>query len=154
MPGGLPETPVRVDDRSGLLLDAQGRRLEHRYVLADSSVELAGTEMARDARKGIVLLRAAGPLRALTRVTGLYPNDSWSGRRVTYLRRASVPADRPAVVRVPLRPQDGTCTVVFEVDPVTVPEQVTGGANPDARELGLHFDRFDVSGPGVAGGGA
>lgn len=183
MPGGLPETGVTVEDSTGLLLGPDGKEIRHRYVLADGSVELSGRIVARDERKGIVLVRASGPLRSLTKVVGLYPNDSWSGREVTYTRRACTggtataqvrndPSLRatpvtvtaivrgetvaravvepgiPAEVKVPLAPEGGTCVATFVVDPVTVPAEATNGANPDPRELGLHFDRFDYAAPG------
>jgi hypothetical protein len=37
------------------------------------------------------LWRVNTPLVAAVRVTGLYPNDTWSGRQVTYLRRRCKP---------------------------------------------------------------
>ena len=49
-----------------------------------------------------------------------------------------------AHLRVPIAPAPGTseCRVVYTVEPTAVPAEVTGGANPDPRELGAHFDRF------------
>ena len=49
-----------------------------------------------------------------------------------------------AHLRVPVAPTAGTteCRVVYTVEPTAVPAEVTGGANPDPRELGAHFDRF------------
>ena len=79
--GNLPETKVT---RSRGLLIAAGRPITHRYVLTDSSVPLVGAPIAEDVRKGMVLLRADRPLR-LYRVSGLYPNDTWSGARVTFV---------------------------------------------------------------------
>jgi glycosyltransferase involved in cell wall biosynthesis len=79
--GNLPET--KVTRRSGLLL-VDGRSIAHRYVLTDSSVRLVGTSVAEDTRKGMVLLRVNGPLR-LYRVEGLYPDDTWSGARLTFV---------------------------------------------------------------------
>lgn len=186
MPGGLPETKVTVDDRTGNLLRPDGAPVRHTFVLTDTSVELAGRVVARDERKGIVLVKTDGALRSLTRVTGLYPNDSWSGREVTYTRRAcaggtvtaqvrndsslrdtpvtvtavvagstvarvSVEPRTPGQVTAALRPEGGSCTVTFVIDPVTVPNLSTHGANPDPRELGVHFDRFDYA---AAGGGS
>ena len=50
----------------------------------------------------------------------------------------------PARLSVPVEPEPGTteCRVVFTVSPTAVPEEVTGGENPDDRELGAHFNRF------------
>jgi hypothetical protein len=39
-------------------------------------------------------------------------------------------------------PGTSDCRVVYTVTPTAVPEEVTGGENPDPRELGAHFDRF------------
>ena len=49
-----------------------------------------------------------------------------------------------AHLRVPIAPAAGTtvCRVVYTVDPTAVPAEIPGGANPDPRELGAHFDRF------------
>jgi hypothetical protein len=48
------------------------------------------------------------------------------------------------VLSVPVTPEPGTreCRVVYTVSPTAVPEEVTGGANPDPRELGAHFNLF------------
>jgi hypothetical protein len=42
--------------------------------------------LARDTGIGLALYRVDGPLVVLTRVRGLYPNDTWAGREVTYRR--------------------------------------------------------------------
>jgi hypothetical protein len=55
------------------------------YLLADSSLDLAGTVVARDP-VGVDLYRIDGPIRVLTHVVGLYPNDTWSGPTVYYRR--------------------------------------------------------------------
>ena len=49
-----------------------------------------------------------------------------------------------AVLSVPVAPLARTkeCRVVFTVTPTAVPAEVTGGDNPDPRELGAHFNRF------------
>jgi glycosyltransferase involved in cell wall biosynthesis len=81
-PGGLPETPV-TEFNEGTLV-ASGRPVHARYVLADERSRLAGDVIARDNGIGMVLLRTDGTLRI--GVLGLYPNDTWSGSRVTYSR--------------------------------------------------------------------
>src|SRR5205085_8716567 len=81
--GGLPEPPLTVSPRTGLLLDAGGP-IRAPYALTDGSVELDGRVLARDPRKGMLLYRVHGPLRQLSRVEGLYPQDTWSGKKVTY----------------------------------------------------------------------
>ena len=42
--------------------------------------------LARDAGIGLTLYRVNGPMVVLTRVRGLYPNDTWGGRTVLYRR--------------------------------------------------------------------
>jgi hypothetical protein len=34
------------------------------------------------------------------------------------------------------------CRVAYTVTPTAIPAEFTGGANPDDRELGAHFNRF------------
>lgn len=84
---GVAETPVSLDRRTGLLL-AGGRSVRARYALADGSVALQGSVVARDVHKGVLLYRVDGALRQVSRVEGLYPQDTWSGPSVTYTRLA------------------------------------------------------------------
>jgi hypothetical protein len=58
--------------------------------------------------------------------------------------RAEVGPYGRAHLRVPVAPTPGTteCRVLYTIEPTAVPAEVTGGANPDPRELGAHFDRF------------
>jgi hypothetical protein len=81
--GGLPETPV-TERPDGTLVTATGRSPRVGYAV--SYTDIAGTPIARDLRIGLALYRVDGPLVVLTRVTGIYPDDTWSGRRVTYRR--------------------------------------------------------------------
>jgi hypothetical protein len=83
-PDPLPETAVnRKPD--GTLATLDGKPVRAQYVLASGAVELAGKEIASD-EAGVALYRVNGPVVILTRVRGLYPNDTWSGRSVTYQR--------------------------------------------------------------------
>ena len=84
--GGLPSTAVAVGRRDGLLRDSEGGTIRAQYVLTDEYVPLAGRVVARDRPKGMLLVRTSGPLRATQIVSGLYPSDTWSRRRVTYER--------------------------------------------------------------------
>jgi dolichyl-phosphate-mannose-protein mannosyltransferase len=93
-PGNMPETKVTIDPRGGGLVGSRAAG----YVLTDDSVRIAGTEVARDEVKGMILYRTRGPLRmaewwvgdTLRRgpeaIRGVYA-DTWSGPAVTYTRR-------------------------------------------------------------------
>ncbi len=161
IPGGLPSTAVTIDPRNGLIR-ADGRLVHHRYALVDSSLELNGKVVAADAGLGVSLYRLNGPLRSMTTVTGLYPNDTWSGPHVVYTRHvcnggsvaATVLGDptlfttpqrvtanghvyrvapgKQATLIVPLR----NCRAVFTVRPTRVP------GHGDPRPLGIHFLGF------------
>jgi hypothetical protein len=119
----------------------------------------------------MALRRTDGLVRIGYRVRGLYPNDTWSGRRVTYtrlrcaggavtaqLRRDPNLVSRPQTVRadgrsvtfgsndeatlaVPLHPRHGVCVATFTVSPTAVP----GPADP--RVLGVHFLEFRYAAP-------
>ena len=177
-PGGLPETRVKIDRETGLVTLPDGSPVEDGYVISDSSFEPDGVAIARDKGWGVTLWRTNAPLVSAVRIDGLYPNDTWSGSEVRYVRRRCRPGRLAVAVssdgslflepqtivarsggkvlgtlrlppgarrtmRVPLEPGAGNdCRVVFTVSPTAVPSEVTGGANPDDRELGAHFNRF------------
>ena len=86
-PGGLPETQVRIDPATGEVTQVDGKPLRSRYVVADSSFEPDGNELARDRGWGITLWRVNPPLISAVRIDGLYPNDTWSGQHVRWIRR-------------------------------------------------------------------
>jgi hypothetical protein len=149
LPGNLPSRPMR---------DGVSQRL----VLSDGTLDVRGTRLAFDLPKGVNLWNVSPPARVVTRVTGLYPNDSWSGRTVEYRRRDCeggslnvkllgdpslfgevqtvrangltrvVAPGVPTGMTVPLR----KCAARFVVSPTKVP----GGA--DQRRLGLRFLSF------------
>jgi glycosyltransferase involved in cell wall biosynthesis len=167
--GGLPET--QVTQRADGVLLADGKPVRHAYVLSEESVPLAGAVVARDDLKGMALRRTHGFVRIGYRVQGLYPNDTWSGKRVTYTRLrcagGTVTAHMlrdPNLVRgrqivraggrsvtfgssdetdlsVPLRPLNGVCRAVFTVTPTAVPGPT------DPRVLGVHFLEFRYAAP-------
>ena len=83
-PGGIGETPVRVA-ADGIVHTTDGGTVDRPYALLDGSVTPDGEVVARD-DLGTTLWRLNAPLASLTRVTGLYPNDTWSGRTVTWTR--------------------------------------------------------------------
>ncbi len=137
---------------------------------------LAGEIVARDKRKGLALRRTDGLVRTGFRVSGLYPNDVWSGPRVAYTRlrcvggrvTARITSDvnlfavpqtvrgggrsvtirpsRTAALTVPLRPHDGVCLAVFTVTPTAVPALTRPGST-DSRVLGARFVAFDYAAP-------
>ena len=86
-PGHLPETRVEIDRDTGDVTLGDGSAVTDEYVLADTSFQPDGTPLARDPGWGVVLWRVDPPLVSATRVDGLYPNDTWSGPTVSYLRR-------------------------------------------------------------------
>lgn len=166
VPGGLAQTPVRVERRTGFF-----GNVDVRYVLTDASLELRGDVVAEDERKRMILYRVDGPLRQLAFIDGLYPQDTWSGRSVTYTRhdcrggtlevelqsdpalfrepntvtarvggrvvaRTRVFPTLTRALRVPLESDGDRCVVRFTVEKTAVPSA------SDNRELGVHFNRF------------
>jgi hypothetical protein len=89
-PGGLPETRVRVDPKTGRVTLPDGTPVRDRFVLADSSFEPDGELVAQDLGWGVRLWRVNDPLVASVPV-GLYRNDTWSGEQVTYVHRRCKP---------------------------------------------------------------
>jgi hypothetical protein len=96
-PGADPLTqhPASWD---GGALDSGGRMVRAEYVLADGTTDIDGEPIARDRRIGLTLYRVHGPVRRLSRVTGLYPNDTWSGPRVVYRRDDCAAGSRLSVL--------------------------------------------------------
>ena len=90
-PGGLPETRVRIDPRTGTATLPGGKPVTDEYLVADGTFEPVGTRVALDRGWGINLWKVDSPLTSATRITGLYPNDTWSGKTVTYVRRRCAP---------------------------------------------------------------
>jgi 4-amino-4-deoxy-L-arabinose transferase-like glycosyltransferase len=84
-PVGLGQRFVRVDEQSGALRAEDGRPLTTQYALADTSLEVAGREVARDSGVGLILYRVDGDVRLLRRATGIYA-DTWTGAQATYTR--------------------------------------------------------------------
>jgi hypothetical protein len=90
-PGELPEKRVRIDPKNGSVTLPDGSPVRDRYVLADSSFEPDGDRVAQDKGWGVTLWRVTTPLVSAVDIHGLYPNDTWSGERVSYLRRRCRP---------------------------------------------------------------
>ena len=90
-PGALPETRVTIDPDTGLVTLPDGTEVDDAFVIADSSFEPDGVALARDRGWGVTLWRTGVPLVSAVRIDGLYPNDTWSGETVTYVRRRCRP---------------------------------------------------------------
>ncbi|MEJ7792296.1 MAG: hypothetical protein WKF65_10035 [Gaiellaceae bacterium] len=88
-PGGLAETEVRLDADDGTVRLASNAALDEEYVLLEGTISPdRGLEVARDRALGLTLWRLEEPLvSSETEIEGLYPNDTWSGKRVTFTRR-------------------------------------------------------------------
>jgi Dolichyl-phosphate-mannose-protein mannosyltransferase len=89
-PGGLAETKIRVDPDTGAVTLPNGKPVVDRYIVADSSFEPDGTPVAQDKGWAITLWRVNPPLISAVALDGLYPNDTWSGKNVTWVRRRCV----------------------------------------------------------------
>ncbi|MBA2385422.1 MAG: glycosyltransferase family 39 protein [Actinobacteria bacterium] len=100
VPGSLPETRVEVDERTGRFRPP----VRARYVVVDGSIAPDGRVLARDEGWGLALWETSGELISTTSVTGLYPNDTWSGREVRWRR---------------LRCRGGELRVALSSDPTT-----------------------------------
>ncbi len=173
--GELPEHHV-TQRADGVLLE-NGSPVRHEYVLTDTSVPLAGALVRADEPKGIVLLRTNGLVGIGQRVQGLYKDDTWSGRRVTYTRLrctggtvtadltgdATLFGDRPQTVRAEGRGvtfrQDETARLTVPLRPQngvcrvvftvrrTAIPAVVLPRNTDGRTLGAHFTAFRYTAP-------
>ena len=91
-PGGLPETRVTINPRTGVVTLPDGGKVITPYVLSDSSFEPVGEAVARDEGWGTTLWRVTSAfLVSASLIEGLYPNDTWSGPEVIYVRRYCEP---------------------------------------------------------------
>jgi hypothetical protein len=167
MPGGLASTSLRVA-RDGTLTDASGHPLRDRFVLVDGTLDVNGVRLASVTTLGVNLWEVRGPVRALTHVSGIYANDTWSGPVVVYRRhncaggsvRVALVGD-PNVVRTAQTVRANGVTLVIPpgvLTPMTVPltgcrarftitpTRAPGGG--EGRRLGIHFVSFEYLAPG------
>ncbi len=86
VPGGLAQTPVSIDRSTGYVRRPDGDRVPVSFVVTDATGEFGGTLVGEDGIKRLALYRVHGPLRQVAFVDGLYPQDTWSGKNVTYTR--------------------------------------------------------------------
>lgn len=171
-PGGLAETQVEIDEQTGEIRTVDGATVESEYVVTEDVITPEATPVARDAGIGLTLWRVDGPLIATsTRVDGLYPDDTWSGRVVSWTRErcrggrltvslssdpqlfdedqvvtAFVDRERVGRVRVP---PIGAVELTVPVEPldgvchvVFRVAEIRVPGNGDDRELGAHFNTF------------
>ena len=122
-PGGIGELQVTPDPVDGTLRTATGATIDARYALLDGSISPDGDIVASDVPLGITLWRLTGPLSSTTTLTGIYPNDTWSGPRVRWARRHC---------------RGGELDVVLQTDPNLVGNELTDvlalvGGRPAAR---------------------
>jgi hypothetical protein len=164
IPGGLASTNVTIGGDG--YLRSGGKRILASYALADGSLDLNGRKVVSDPLLGVNLWHLHGPIRSLTQVRGLYPNDTWSGRVVSYRRlectggslRVSLLGDAALFPRPQTVSADGVAHLVRPGVPVSLtvplhgcrvrfvvaPTQVPPG---DPRTLGLHFLSFEYLPP-------
>jgi hypothetical protein len=122
-PGSLAEAEVRIDEADGAVRLASNDVLEERYVLLDSTISPdRGVVLARDIALGLTLWRLDEPLvSSKTEIVGLYPNDSWSGKHVTFVRENC---------------RGGTLAVTLASDPMlfTAPQAVSVSVDGEVVE--------------------
>jgi hypothetical protein len=80
-PDGLPQNTVVLQPTGAVTLFSQPTHAQ--YVLADPTLILAGTPVARDKGLGMTLYRVDGPIAVRGKLEGVYP-DLWSGPGATY----------------------------------------------------------------------
>ncbi len=85
-PGNLTETKLDLDPATRAFTLPGGAPFAPEYVLVDNSIDPGGEVVARDGPRGMTLWRLTEPFASVSRVDGLYPMDTWSGRVVTYTR--------------------------------------------------------------------
>jgi hypothetical protein len=85
VPGGLAQTPIAVDRATGEYR-AAGKPVVVADLLTDTSLSVAGRRIGSDPKKGLVLLRVDGPLRADDITEGIAYPDLWAGKTALYRR--------------------------------------------------------------------
>ncbi len=147
-PGGVGELPVVVEKSTGVVRLEDGRPVRPGYILTDGSVEPDARPVARDPLLGMTVWKVNGPLvLAKTKTTGLYPNDTWSGPRVTWSREHC----RGGTLTVSLSgdaqlfPDGNTVTASTGERVSVVPNKVAKLRVPVVPRGGTCIVRFDVA---------
>jgi hypothetical protein len=86
VPGGLAQTPIHLDQATGVYL-AGAKPVRVRDLLTDTTIAVVGRQIGDDLKKGLVLLHVGGTLRVAQATSGIYP-DSWAGGAASYRRYA------------------------------------------------------------------
>jgi hypothetical protein len=154
-PGGIGEVRVRVDAEDGVVRRADGAPVVARWALLDGSVTPDGVVVARDDLLGTTLWELHGPLASTTKIEGLYPNDTWSGREVRYTKLRCTGGTLAVALSSDAslfsgQTQRVTATTVGHVDPVEQvvelpPDEVATLRVPLVREGDRCVVRFTVS---------
>jgi Dolichyl-phosphate-mannose-protein mannosyltransferase len=171
-PGGLPETQVHLNMRTGRITG-----LDAPYVLTSTGLQLDEQALFDDPVKGLAVYLVTRPLGIRSASTGIY-GDNWSGPEATYTRyrcepgstlEATVQGDPKLIqvdstvvatsggkqhtftippgavrtLRIPMGRHGARCDVHFKISPVAQPAAVENGSS-DTRELGIRFAGFEV----------
>jgi hypothetical protein len=83
VPGALAQSQVTIDLGDGVVRDADGNAIRVPYALGEEFLD--GEVVARDERKGLVVVQTDGELRARWAVVGL-DADGWAGQTLRYRR--------------------------------------------------------------------
>lgn len=86
MPGNLPDTVVNVTS-NGDVVDVNAFPMKAKYVLVDTSTQVAGDVVAYDPGTQMSVVAASAPLRLEQYITGVYL-DNWSGPEAVFTRFA------------------------------------------------------------------
>ena len=147
-PGGVGEIPVRIDRGSGTVQTGDGRALRLQYLLADGSVEPVAVPVARDPLLGMTVWKVNGPLiLAQTRVTGIYPGDTWSGPTVTWARQHCPGGSLTISLSgdAQLFPEGNTVTAATGESVRVVPNVVATLKVPVRAKAGVCHARFEIA---------
>ena len=146
-PGGVNELPVTVD-RAGVVRTADGRALTPSYLLVDGSVDPNAVAAARDRPLGMTVWKVDGPLvLAKTVKTGVNPDDTWSGPRVTWMRENCAGGSLTVSLSgdAQLFPDGNTVTASTGQRARVLPDRLTTLRVPLVSEGGRCSVVFDVS---------
>jgi hypothetical protein len=124
----VPEGPVRVQARAA-------------GVYSDSWTGPEATYTLWRCRGGLLTLGVASQAELVTTPQTVV---ALSGDRT--VGRLRVPRGQEATMTLPLKSEDGRCSVTLRVSPTAVPAQVLGTS--DTRALGVRLTRFEYRPPG------